>query len=231
MIRATDKLNQAVEGYSHYFLDEPLHMLVSPTFSVAPESLRRMVDVVLAVVSMGAHDDEDVEHGEVWRSLMPGSWYQLSFSLLSAILRGCICTPCVAHHGHFDFLPCLDMFRFSAQLPMPEMQRDMLRFMAQQLLDHIDGPHGGPLLLHAAAMTVRDAAWQAQCDLIREEVRWVVNLIRERILAMALSEIIDQLEAGDSVAEITHTLELEVEEEVRCHSLDWTGLFFFYKHH
>jgi hypothetical protein len=215
MIGATDELNQAVEGYSHYFLEQPLHMLASPTFAVESVPLRRMVDVVTAVVSMGAHDELDVEHGEAWRSLMPGSWYRLSFSLLSAILRGCIRTPRIAHHGRFDFLPCLDTFRFSAQLPMPGTQRDALRFMAQQLLDHIDGPHGGPLLPHAAAMTVRDAAWQAQRELIREEVRRIVNPIRERISAMALSDIIDQLEAGDSVTEITHSLQLELEEEAR----------------
>jgi hypothetical protein len=35
---------------------------------------------------------------------------------------------------------------------MPEMQRDALRFMTQQLLDHIDGLNGGPLLPHEAAM-------------------------------------------------------------------------------
>jgi hypothetical protein len=154
MIGATDELNQAVEGYSHYFLDQPLHMLVSPTFAVAPDPLRRMIDVVTAVVSMGAHDEQDVDHGEAWRSLMPGSWYRLSFSLLGAILRGCICTPRITHHRRFDFLPCLDMIRFSAQLPMPGTQRDALRAMAQQLLDHIDGPDGGPLLPHEAAMSV-----------------------------------------------------------------------------
>jgi hypothetical protein len=118
MIGATDELNQAVEGYSHYFLEQPLHLLASPMFAVESVPLHRMVDVVMAVVSMGAHDDLDVEHGEAWRSLMPGSWYRLSFSLLSAILRGCIRTPRIAHHGRFDFLPCLDTFRFSAQLPM-----------------------------------------------------------------------------------------------------------------
>jgi hypothetical protein len=110
MIGATDEPNQVVEGYSHYFLDQPLHMLVSPTFSVAPDSLRRMVDVVSAVVSMGAHDDRDVEHSEAWRSLMPSLWYRLSFSLIGTILRGCIRMPRIAHHGHFDFLPCLDLF-------------------------------------------------------------------------------------------------------------------------
>jgi hypothetical protein len=212
MAGATDELNQAVEGYSHYFLNQPLHMLVLPTFSVTPDSLRRMVDVVLAVVSMGAHNDRDIKHGKAWCSLMPGSWYQLSFSLISAILRGCICTPHIAHHGHFDFLPCLDSFQFSAQLPMPETQCDALRFMAQQLLDHLDGPQGGPLLPHKAAMTVRDAAWQAQWELIKEEVRRVTNPIRECISAMALSEIINQLKAGNSVQEITHSLQLEVEE-------------------
>jgi hypothetical protein len=220
MIGATDELNQAVEGYSHYFLDQPLRLVVSPTFSVAPDSLRRMVDVVSAVVSMGAHDDLDVEHGEAWRSLMPGSWYRLSYSLIGAILRGSLRTPRIAHHGRFDFLPCLDTFRFSAQLPMPETQCDALRFMAQQLIDHLDGPQGGPLLPHAAAMTVRDAAWQAQRELIREEVRHVTNPIRERIAAMTLSDIIDQLEAGESVAEITRTLQLEVEETARTKFAD-----------
>jgi hypothetical protein len=215
MIGATDELNQAVEGYSHYFLDEPLRMLASPSFQVESEPLRRMVDVVTAVVSMGAHDERDVEHGEAWRALMPGSWYRLSFSLLSAILRGCIRTPRIAHHGRFDFSPCLDTFRFSAQLPMPETQRDALCFMARQLLDHIEGPTGGPLLPHAAAMSVRDAAWQAQRELIREEIRRIANPIRERISAMGLAEIIDQIEAGDSVSDITHTLTLEVEEEAR----------------
>jgi hypothetical protein len=220
MMGATDKLNQAVEGYSHYFLEQPLHMHVTPTFAVAPKSLQRMVDIVTSVVSMGAHDDRDVEHGKVWCSLMPGLWYCLSFTFLSAILRGCIRTPRIAHHGRFDFLPSLDTFRFSAQLPMPETQHDALRFMAQQLLDHIEGPQGGPLLPHAAAMTVRDAAWQAQRELIKEEIRRAVLLIRERISTMALAEIIDQIESGDSVQEITRTLELELEEEAHAKFAD-----------
>jgi hypothetical protein len=96
---------------------------------------------------------------------------------------------------------------------MPGTQHDALCFMAQQLLDHLDGPHRGPLLLHEAAMSVRDTAWQAQRELIQEEVHRIANPIRERISDMALSEIVDQLEAGDSIHEITRVLELEVEEK------------------
>jgi hypothetical protein len=69
-------------------------------------------------------------------------------------------------------------------------------------------------------MSVRDAAWQAQRELIREEVRHTANPIRERISAMALSEIIDQLESGDDMTAITHTLQLEVEEEARQKFVD-----------
>jgi hypothetical protein len=37
---------------------------------------------------------------------------------------------------------------------------------------------------------------------------------------MALSEIIDQLESGDDMTAITHTLQLEVEEEARQKFVD-----------
>jgi hypothetical protein len=153
MIGATNQLNQAVKGYSQYFLEQLLHLVVSPTFSIALELLHHMIDVVMVVVSMGAHNNLAVEHGEAWHSLMPGSWYCMSFALISSILRGCLCMPQITHHGQFDFMPCLDVFCFLNQLPMLETQCDALRFMAQQLLDHVDGLQG-PLLPHNATMTV-----------------------------------------------------------------------------
>jgi hypothetical protein len=49
--------------------------------------------------------------------------------------------------------------------------------------------------------------------LIQEEVRHVTNLIRDHLAAMTLSEVINQLEVGDSIAEIMRTLQAEVEED------------------
>jgi hypothetical protein len=70
MAGITDELNRVREGFSHYFLKEPLVMLEDPNTPVTSEHLRRMADIVAAVLSGGPKLMTESEN-DVWAALPP----------------------------------------------------------------------------------------------------------------------------------------------------------------
>jgi hypothetical protein len=67
-----DELNQAAEGHSHYFLNEPLTILQDPAFPVQSDELRRILDLAAAALSVGPRTDNT---DDVWSLLRPSDWY------------------------------------------------------------------------------------------------------------------------------------------------------------
>jgi hypothetical protein len=61
-----DELNQAAEGHSHYFLNEPLTIIQDPAFPVQSDELRRILDLAAAALSVGPRSDDP---NEVWSLL------------------------------------------------------------------------------------------------------------------------------------------------------------------
>jgi hypothetical protein len=51
--RTLEELNEGVEGYSHYFLSEPLTLCGEPAIEIASPHLRRILDIAGATLSMG----------------------------------------------------------------------------------------------------------------------------------------------------------------------------------
>jgi hypothetical protein len=125
--RTLEELNEGVEGYSHYFLSEPLTLCTEPAVKIASPHLRRILDIAGATLSMGPRNSQD---GDPWRMLRLSDWFRASTYVLSAVLRGCVRTPKVARMGNFPLLPLRDSFLYSNDLPELETQTDALRAMA-----------------------------------------------------------------------------------------------------
>jgi hypothetical protein len=69
-----DELNQKVEGYSHYFLKEPLRVTVASeqAFSMESEALRHLLDITLGVLSMVPRHEME-EDGPLGKQVCPNS--------------------------------------------------------------------------------------------------------------------------------------------------------------
>jgi hypothetical protein len=92
--RTLEELNEGVEGYSHYFLNEQLTICDEPAIEIASPHLRRILDIAGATLSMGPRNEQD---GDIWRMLCPSDWYRVSTFILASVLRGCVRTPRVAN--------------------------------------------------------------------------------------------------------------------------------------
>ncbi|KAN0130662.1 hypothetical protein V8E53_011555 [Lactarius tabidus] len=61
--KSLEELNEGVEGYSHYFLNEPLTLCNEPAIEVASPHLRRILDIAGAALSMGPRNEQDAHMG------------------------------------------------------------------------------------------------------------------------------------------------------------------------
>jgi hypothetical protein len=132
--KTLEELNIGVEGYSHYFLQEPLTLCDKPAIEVALPHLRHILDIAGTALRMGPHNELD---SDTWRMLQPSDWFWASTYILSAVLRGCICTPGVVCMGNFPLLPLQDTFLYGNDLPELETQTDALKAMAMQIIENL----------------------------------------------------------------------------------------------
>ncbi|KAN0142039.1 hypothetical protein V8E53_000501, partial [Lactarius tabidus] len=155
--RTLEELNEGVEGYSHYFLSEPLTLCGEPAIEIASPHLRRILDIAGATLSMGPHNTQD---GDPWRMLRPSDWYRASTYILAAVLRGCIRMPKVVRMGNFPLLPLRDSFLYGNDLPELATQTDALKAMATQIIENLQLDNG-PLLPQDSIDGIRSTVWRA----------------------------------------------------------------------
>jgi hypothetical protein len=203
---AMNEVNEAAEGYSHYFLREDIR-LEGDTFSVTSEPLHRMIDIVTAVTSMGPRNQLDYDHGDILRGLTPSSWFRVSTALLAGILRGCVRTPDIAKRGRFDFEPCLDDFILSDELARPQSQGQLLGTLAAQLMGHLSHDHP-----HADMRTVeslKQLALSKQEKAVEALVAERVAPIKERYGTLACDRLIAMMTDGVDEEDVYKFLEEE----------------------
>ncbi|KAN0137679.1 hypothetical protein V8E53_004504 [Lactarius tabidus] len=209
--KSLDELNEGVEGYSHYFLQEPLTLCDDPAIEVAPPHLRRILDIAGAALSMGPRDGQD---GDIWRMLRPSDWFRASTFILAAVLRGCVRTPRVARMGNFPLLPLRDSFLYGNDLPELNTQTDALIAMATQILENLQLDNG-PLLPQDSIDGIRSTVWRSHEAHIRAIVEQEALQVAHRLSTMGLSDLIDKLERDAPIEEITDTLRDDILEQTR----------------
>jgi hypothetical protein len=160
----TDELNRVREGFSHYFLRDLLSLLDDPSVPVVSEHLRRMADIVGAVLSGGPRTAKEGEN-DVWVALPPGDWYRLATFITASIARGCIRTPDIGRKGAFDVEPCKDQFIHDASLTRPHTQRDLLMAVTAQVTEELKDE--GALLPQDSIDGLRATVWRTHEGQIR----------------------------------------------------------------
>ncbi|KAN0136415.1 hypothetical protein V8E53_005783 [Lactarius tabidus] len=194
-----DELNQAVEGHSHYFLNEPLTILQDPAFPVQSDELRRILDLAAAALSVGprANDSDDV-----WSLLRP------------TILRGCVQTKNIGCLGNFPLHPLRDTYRRLNNLPELETQHNLLEAIAFQITEHLSLDNG-PYLPQDSIDGIRATVWRAHEAQIRMAVSQKANEVEHKLTTMGLAELIDKLLNKALVEEITNTVREDIALQTR----------------
>jgi hypothetical protein len=212
LVGITDELNRVREGFTHYFLRDPLVLLDDPTVQVESEHLRRMADIVRAVLSGGPRTEKEGD-SDVWAAFPPGDWYRLATFLTASIARGCIRTPDVGRKGAFDVEPCKDQFIHDQSLVRPHTQRDLLMAVSAQVLEELKDK--GALLPQDSCDGLRATVWRAHEGQIRAWTECEVLLVYTRLSEMCLSDILNLIEREATVEEITDSMREDIAMEMR----------------
>jgi hypothetical protein len=206
-----EELNEHVEGYSHYFLNEQLTICDEPAIEIASPHLRRILDIAGAALSMGPRNEHD---GDIWRMLQPSDWYRASTFILASVLRGCVRTPKVAKLGNYPLLPLRDTFIYSNDIPELETQTEALRAMATQILENLQLDNG-LLMPQDSVDGIRSTVWRTHEAHIRAIVEHEALKVEHRLSTLGLSDLIDKLEHDAPIEEITEVLKDDIAEQIR----------------
>jgi hypothetical protein len=140
---ATDELNSVRLGFSHYFLRDPISLVEDPSIPVESVYLRKMADIVGAVLCGGPCNTNESEE-DAYASLLLGDWFRLATFMTVAIARGCIRSSNLAKKGSFDIYPCKDDFNFDPSITTPTSQAVLLQALAAQISEELQ-PDGALL--------------------------------------------------------------------------------------
>jgi hypothetical protein len=209
---ATDELSDLRVGFAHYFLRDLLSLVEDPSVPVESEYLRKMADVVGAVLCGGPCSTSESD-GDVYSSILPGDWFRLATFMAASIARGCIRTSNLAKKGSFPVEPCKDVFITAPSIPNPATQGALLQVLAAQISEELQ-PNGA-LLPQDSIDGLRATIWRAHEAQIRAWTEKEVLSVYSKLSDVCLSDILDKLEAEAPVAEITDVMREEIAQETR----------------
>jgi hypothetical protein len=209
---ATDELNSIRMGFSHYFLRDLIALVEDPSVPIESPYLRRMADIVGAVLCGGpcTTTESDVD---AYTSLLPGDWFYLATFVMAAIARGCIRSTDLARKGTFGIYPCKDDFITDPSITTPTTQATLLQVLAAQISEELQPK--GALLPQDSADGLRATIWRAHEGQIKAWTEKEVLSVYSRLSDICLSDIMDKLEAEAPVEQITDAIREEIAEEMR----------------
>jgi hypothetical protein len=209
---ATDELSDLRVGFAHYFLRDPLSLVEDPSVPVESEYLRRMADVVGAVLCGGPCTTSESE-GDVYSSILPGDWFRLATFMTASIARGCVRSTNLVKKGSFPVEPCKDVFVTAPSIPIPATQGALLQALAAQISEELQ-PNGA-LLPQDSIDGLRATIWRAHEAQIRAWTEKEVLSVYSKLSDICLSDIMDKLEAEAPINEITDLMREEIAQETR----------------
>jgi hypothetical protein len=209
---ATDELSNVRMGFAHYFLHSPITLVEDLSVPVESEFLRKMADIVGAVLCGGPSDTTECE-GDIYASLLPGEWFRLASFMIAAIARGCIRSGNLAKKGAFPVEPCKDVFITDPSVTAPATQAQLLQALAVQVAEELNPD--GALMPQDSVDGLWATIWRAHEGQVRAWTEKEVLSVYARLSDICLSDIMDKLEAEASVEQITETMKEEIDCEVR----------------
>jgi hypothetical protein len=209
---ATDELRRARLGFAHYYLRDPLTLVEDPSVPVESVYLRKMADVVGAVLCGGpcstSESDEDV-----YLSILPGDWFRLATFMTAAIARGCVRSTNLQKKGSFTIEPCKDDFVTDPSITIPATQAALLQALVAQISEELQ-PNGA-LMPQDSIDGLRATIWRAHEGQIKAWMEKEVLSVYSRLSDVCLSDIMDQLEAEAPIEQITDAIREEIACETR----------------
>jgi hypothetical protein len=171
-------------GFTHYYLRDPLALVEDPSVPVESEYLRKMADVVGAVLCGGPCPMEE-SNEDVYSSILPGDWFRLATFMLASVARGCIRTPGLAKKGAFDVQPCKDDFVTDPAITTPTTQTALLQGLAAQIMEELQ-PNGA-LMPQDSIDGLRATVWRAHEGQIRAWTEKEVLSVYSRLSVLRFS--------------------------------------------
>jgi hypothetical protein len=212
LLGATDELNSVCMGFAHYFLRDPICLVEDPSVPVESEYLRKMADIVGAVLCGGPCSTTEGPD-DIYGSLLPGDWFRLATFMTASIARGCIRSPNLAKKGAFDVEPCKDTLTADKSLTTPQSQAALLQALAAQITEELQP--SGALLPQDSVDGLRATIWRAHEGQIRAWTEKEVLSVYSRLSDICLSNIMDKLEAEAPVETITDAIREEIASDTR----------------
>jgi hypothetical protein len=209
---ATDELSSVRLGFAHYYLRDPIALVEDPSVPVESEYLRKMADVVGAVLCGGPCSTLE-STDDVYSSILLGDWFRLATFMTAAIARGCICSTNLAKKGAFAVEPCKDDFVTDSLITTPATQAALLQAVAAQITEELQ-PNGA-LMLQDSVDGLRATIWRAHKGQIRAWTEKEVLSVYSRLSDICLSDIMDKLEAEAPLEQITDAMKEEIAAETR----------------
>jgi hypothetical protein len=209
---ATDELSSVRVGFAHYFLRDPITLVDDPSVPVESDYLRKMADIVGAVLCGGPCDTSESEE-DIYASILPGDWFRLATFMTAAIARGCARTPGLAKKGAFAIEPCKDDFITDPSITTPATQAALLQALASQVAEELH-PQGA-LMPQDSVDGLRATIWRAHEGQIRAWTEKEVLSVYSRLSDICLSDIMDKLEAEAPVDQITEVMREEIATETQ----------------
>jgi hypothetical protein len=208
----TEELSSVRLGFAHYYLRDPLSMVEDPSVPVESEYLRRMADIVGAILCGGPCSKEESTE-DVYASTLPGDWFRLATFTMAAIARGCARSPGLLKKGSFPVQPCKDDFITDPSIKPPPTQAALLQGLAAQIMEELQ-PNGA-LLPQDSVDGLRATVWRAHEGQIRAWTEREVLSVYKRLSDICLSDILDKIESEASIEEITDVMKDEIAQETR----------------
>jgi hypothetical protein len=212
LLDSTEELNNVRLGFAHYFLDGPISLVEDPSVLVESEFLRKMADIVGAVLCGGPSDTTECE-GDIYASVLPGEWFRLATFMTAAIARGCIRSNNLAKKGAFPVEPCKDKFITDPSVTVPDTQAKLLQALAAQVAEELNPD--GALMPQDSVDGLRATIWRAHEGQIRAWAEKEVLSVYSRLSEICLSDILDKLEAEATVEQISDIMREEIAMETR----------------
>jgi hypothetical protein len=207
---STEELNNVRLGFAHYYLDSPITLVDDPSVPVESEFLRKMADIVGAVLCGGPSDTSESE-GDIYASILPGEWFRLATFMTAAIARGCIRTKNLTKKGAFPVEPCKDTFITDPSVTAPATQAKLLQALAVQVAEELNPD--GALMPQDSVDGLRATIWRAHEGQIRAWAEKEVLSVYSRLSDICLSDILDKLEADATVEQISEIMRDEIAME------------------
>jgi hypothetical protein len=208
----TEELSSVRLGFAHYYLRDPLSMVEDPSVPVESTYLRKMADIVGAVLCGGpCSKEESIE--DVYASTPAGDWFRLATFTLASVARGCARTPGLLKKGSFPVQPCKDDFTTDPSIKPPPTQAALLQGLAAQIMEELQP--SGALLPQDSVDGLRATVWRAHEGQIRAWTEREVLSVYKRLSDICLSDILDKIESEASIEEITEVMRDEIAQETR----------------